>query len=1319
MLGQFSMKDSTESAEPGNYGVGFPNFLGKVEDPEARKSKLAAELANGRLAMMVARNFFGGETTSYASFDPATELGVQDPIGFWDPLGLSADKDQATFKRRRAVEIKHGRIAPAMYATMGYIVPEYFKFPGYLIPVLGGAQIIAFCGLIETTGFFQASSTTDGRGPREGQFSMKDSTESAEPGNYGVGFPNFLGKVEDPEARKSKLAAELANGRLAMMAIIGMFFQDGLTGSAWGDWSLYTASPLRARESKVARNFFGGETTSYASFDPATELGVQDPIGFWDPLGLSADKDQATFKRRRAVEIKHGRIAMYATMGYIVPEYFKFPGYLSPSLGLKFSDVPNGLAALSKIPVLGGAQIIAFCGLIETTGFFQASSTTDGRGPREGQFSMKDSTESAEPGNYGVGFPNFLGKVEDPEVIKMTCQVAERAAILPFIFAPCAPSALGASVASGAVVTAAVAARNAGKHASKTTRHFFGDSGGSSYASFDPATELGVQDPIGFWDPLGLSADKDQATFKRRRAVEIKHGRIAMYATMGYIVPEYFKFPGYLSPSLGLKFSDVPNGLAALSKIPVLGGAQIIAFCGLIETTGFFQASSTTDGRGPREGQFSMKDSTESAEPGNYGVGFPNFLGKVEDPEARKSKLAAELANGRLAMMAIIGMFFQDGLTGSAWGDWSLYTASPLRARESKVALNFFGGETTSYASFDPATELGVQDPIGFWDPLGLSADKDQATFKRRRAVEIKHGRIAMYATMGYIVPEYFKFPGYLSPSLGLKFSDVPNGLAALSKPRTTGFFQASSTTDGRGPREGQFSMKDSTESAEPGNYGVGFPNFLGKVEDPEARKSKLAAELANGRLAMMVARNFFGGETTSYASFDPATELGVQDPIGFWDPLGLSADKDQATFKRRRAVEIKHGRIAMYATMGYIVPEYFKFPGYLSPSLGLKFSDVPNGLAALSKIPVLGGAQIIAFCGLIETTGFFQASSTTDGRGPREGQFSMKDSTESAEPGNYGVGFPNFLGKVEDPEARKSKLAAELANGRLAMMVARSFFGGETTSYASFDPATELGVQDPIGFWDPLGLSADKDQATFKRRRAVEIKHGRIAMYATMGYIVPEYFKFPGYLIPVLGGAQIIAFCGLIETTGFFQASSTTDGRGPREGQFSMKDSTESAEPGNYGVGFPNFLGKVEDPEARKSKLAAELANGRLAMMAIIGMFFQDGLTGSAWGDWSLYTASPLRARESKVARNFFGGETTSYASFDPATELGVQDPIGVAARHVGNSCKLRLRCVVIALVGLSADKDQATFKRRRAVEIKHGRIAPDSSRFKPMYIA
>ncbi|OLQ07159.1 Fucoxanthin-chlorophyll a-c binding protein F, chloroplastic [Symbiodinium microadriaticum] len=266
----------------------------------------------------------------------------------------------------------------------------------------------------------------------------------------------------------------------------------------------------------------------------------------------------------------------------------------------------------------------------------------------------------------------------------------------------------------------------------------------------------------------GLAA----ATFNRRRAVELKHGRIAMYATIGYIVPEYFRWPGFLSPSLGLKFSDMPNGLAALSKLPVLGGAQIIAFAGLIETTGFFQAASTTDGRGPREGQFSMKDSTESAEPGNYGVGFPNFLGKVEDPEARKTKLAAELANGRLAMMAIIGMFFQDGLTGSAWGDWSTYTASPLRA-------------------YDPSEEVGAMPPLGFFDPLNFSKPgrplgvflqdlSDEEKFAWLRAAELKNGRVAMMATVGAVFQHFVRLPG---------FESMPAGIKAIEKaPGSYGF---------------------------------------------------------------------------------------------------------------------------------------------------------------------------------------------------------------------------------------------------------------------------------------------------------------------------------------------------------------------------------------------------------------------------------------------------------------------------------------------------------------------------------------------------
>merc|ERR1712113_835255 len=95
------------------------------------------------------------------------------------------------------------------------------------------------------------------------------------------------------------------------------------------------------------------------------ELGVQAPFGFWDPAGLAKDGDVDSFNRRRATELKHGRVSMIACLGYITPEYFKWPGYCAPSSGLAFADIPNGLAALSKVPGAGWCQIIAFVGAME------------------------------------------------------------------------------------------------------------------------------------------------------------------------------------------------------------------------------------------------------------------------------------------------------------------------------------------------------------------------------------------------------------------------------------------------------------------------------------------------------------------------------------------------------------------------------------------------------------------------------------------------------------------------------------------------------------------------------------------------------------------------------------------------------------------------------------------------------------------------------------------------------------------------------------------------------------------------------------------
>merc|ERR1719248_293731 len=92
---------------------------------------------------------------------------------------------------------------------------------------------------------------------------------------------------------------------------------------------------------------------------------------FWDPMGLASDGDAAAFRRRRMSEIKNGRVAMLACLGWIVPEYWRFPGYLSPSQGLKFEDVPSGFAALAKVPAAGWAQIALFVATLELFGMKQ------------------------------------------------------------------------------------------------------------------------------------------------------------------------------------------------------------------------------------------------------------------------------------------------------------------------------------------------------------------------------------------------------------------------------------------------------------------------------------------------------------------------------------------------------------------------------------------------------------------------------------------------------------------------------------------------------------------------------------------------------------------------------------------------------------------------------------------------------------------------------------------------------------------------------------------------------------------------------------
>merc|ERR1712214_33282 len=71
-----------------------------------------------------------------------------------------------------------------------------------------------------------------------------------------------------------------------------------------------------------------------------------------------------------------------------------------------------------------------------------------------------------------------------------------------------------------------------------------------------------------------------------------------------------------------------------------------------------------------------------------------------------------------------------------------------------------------------PSTALNVEldnlagstAPLQKWDPLGLSTVGDEETFRWFQAAELKHGRVAMLATTGYIVQgSGFHFGGQLS----------------------------------------------------------------------------------------------------------------------------------------------------------------------------------------------------------------------------------------------------------------------------------------------------------------------------------------------------------------------------------------------------------------------------------------------------------------------------------------------------------------------------------------------------------------------------
>jgi len=176
--------------------------------------------------------------------------------------------------------------------------------------------------------------------------------------------------------------------------------------------------------------------------------------------------------------------------------------------------------------------------------------------------------------------------------------------------------------------------------------------------------DIGVLPPLGVYDPLGLIETKDMRRYEIR---EIKHGRAAMLGFLHVIhIESGVRFPGYLSGSAELKFTDMPAGLfASLEALPKLGWLQIMAVACACET-GFAAQP------------FSVVAQSEEAESGD--IGAASWV-RYDDPEVKGYKLNVERQNGRAAMMGITGCLVHELLGVDALyptGGWGGAAPNPI-----------------------------------------------------------------------------------------------------------------------------------------------------------------------------------------------------------------------------------------------------------------------------------------------------------------------------------------------------------------------------------------------------------------------------------------------------------------------------------------------------------------------------------------------------------------------------------------------------------------------------------------------------------------
>ena len=165
---------------------------------------------------------------------------------------------------------------------------------------------------------------------------------------------------------------------------------------------------------------------------------------------------------------------------------------------------------------------------------------------------------------------------------------------------------------------------------------------------FDPKTMPGVTGPLGYFDPLGFCAEASEGKVRFYREVELKHGRVAMLASLGFLVGESFH------PLWGGEV-DVPSYIA-FQETPLQPFWPAVVFIIAVpEVFSVFTFESPVGGE-----QWAIRADHEAGD-----FQFDPLGLKPEGAAELLEMQNKELNNGRLAMIAAAGMIGQELATGN------------------------------------------------------------------------------------------------------------------------------------------------------------------------------------------------------------------------------------------------------------------------------------------------------------------------------------------------------------------------------------------------------------------------------------------------------------------------------------------------------------------------------------------------------------------------------------------------------------------------------------------------------------------------------